>query len=85
MRQLFEDSDLRQLKVNLSNHQLFEQAELVNQGKLDIAAFVMEDDAQLLRTIMSQPGLDIFASTDLAGLVARYPWLSLGTIACRAL
>ena len=81
MRQLFEDSDLRQLKVNLSNHQLFEQAELVNQGKLDIAAFVIEDDAQLLRTIMSQPGLDIFAPTDLAGLVARYPWLSLGTIA----
>ena len=45
MRQLFDDADLRQLEVNFSYHELSEQAELVAQGKLDLAAFVMEEDA----------------------------------------
>jgi len=81
MRQLFEDQDLRGLDVRFSYHELPEQAELVSQGKLDLAAFVMEDDAELLHTIMRQGDLDIVAPSDLRGLVARYPWLSLGTIA----
>jgi TRAP-type uncharacterized transport system substrate-binding protein len=81
MRQLFEDQDLRGLDVHFSYHELPEQAVLVSQGKLDLAAFVMEDDAELLHTIMRQGDLDIVAPSDLRGLVARYPWLSLGTIA----
>ena len=81
VRTLFEDPDLRQLEVRLSHHELRDQAELVAQGKLDLAAFVMEEDAALLHTIMRQPGLDIVALDDLTGLIARLPWLSLGTIA----
>ena len=81
MRQLFDDADLRQLEVHFSYHELSEQAELVAQGKLDLAAFVMEEDAELLHTIMRQQGLDIVAPDDLKGLIARYSWLSLGTIA----
>ena len=81
MRQLFDDQDLRQLDVHFSYHELPEQAELVAQGKLDLAAFVMEEDAELLHTIMRQENLDIVAPGDLKGLIARYPWLSLGTIA----
>src|SRR5262249_17192181 len=38
MRQLFEDPDLQELDVRLSHHGLLEQAELVAQGKLDLAA-----------------------------------------------
>ena len=45
------------------------------------AAIVMEEDAELVHTIMRQGDLDIVAPSDLRGLVARYPWLSLGTIA----
>jgi hypothetical protein len=58
MRQLFED---RGLDVHFSYHELPEQAELVSQGKLNLAAFVMEDDAELLHTIMRQGDLDIVA------------------------
>jgi TRAP-type uncharacterized transport system substrate-binding protein len=81
MHQLFDDADLRQLGVHFSYHELSEQADLVGQGKLDVAAYVMEEDADLLRAVMRKPGLDIVAPNDLQGLVARYPWLSLGTIA----
>jgi uncharacterized protein len=73
MRQLFDDADMRQLGVHFSYRELSEQAELVAQGKLDLAAFVMEDDAELLHTIMRQQGLDIVALDDLKGLIARYP------------
>jgi TRAP-type uncharacterized transport system substrate-binding protein len=81
MRQLFEDRDLRGLDVHFSYHELPEQAELVSQGKLDLAGFVMEEDAELLHTIMRQWDLEIVSPSDLNGLVARYPWLSIGTIA----
>ena len=80
MRQLFDELDLRKLDVNLSNHDLREQARLVAEGKLDVAAFVMHEDAELLRTVIRQHSLDIVAPQDLQGIVARYRWLSLGRI-----
>ena len=80
MRQLFDDLDLRRLDVNLSYHDLREQARLVAESKLDLAAFVMQEDAELLRTIIRQHSLDIVAPRDLQGIVARYPWLGLGLI-----
>ena len=80
MQQLFEDSDLRELDARLSYHGLSEQAQLVAQGKLDLAAFVMQEDAEFLHTVIRQHGLDIVSPQDLQGLIARYPWLSLGTI-----
>ena len=81
MLQLFEDADLRQFEVRFSHHELAEQAELVAQGKLDLAAFVMQEDAEFLRSLIRQHGLDIVAPQDLQGLIARYPWLSFGRIA----
>lgn len=81
MRQLFDAPDLRQLGVHFSYHTLPEQAALVAQGKLDLAAVVMEDGAELLHDIMRRHDLDIVTLADLQGLIARYPWLSLGTIA----
>ena len=80
MHQLFEDADLRELDVHLSHHELPEQAQLVAQGKLDLAAFVMQEDAEFLHTVIRQHGLDIVSPQDLQGLIARYPWLSLGLI-----
>jgi TRAP transporter TAXI family solute receptor len=80
MHQLFEGSDLRELKVHLSHHELPEQAQLVAQGKLDLAAFVMQEDAEFLHTVIRQHALDIVSPRDLQGLIARYPWLSLGHI-----
>jgi TRAP-type uncharacterized transport system substrate-binding protein len=80
MKQLFEDQDLRELEVHLSNHELSEQAQLVAQGKLDLAAFVTEEDAEFLRSVINKYDLDIVSPQDLDGLIARHPWLSLGVI-----
>jgi TRAP-type uncharacterized transport system substrate-binding protein len=80
MRQLFEGPDLRELDVHLSNHQLTEQARRVAQGELDLAALVMQENAELIRDMIGQNGLDIVAPLDLEGVIARYPGLSLGTI-----
>jgi TRAP-type uncharacterized transport system substrate-binding protein len=80
MHQLFEDSDLRDLGAHLTNHGLRDQAELVAQGKLDLAAFVMPEETEFLYTVIRQYGLDIVSPDDIQGLIARYPWLSLGRI-----
>jgi TRAP-type uncharacterized transport system substrate-binding protein len=80
MQQLFADADLRDLDVHLSHHELSEQAQLVAQGKLDLAAFVMQENAAFLRTVIRQYNLDLVAPLDLQGLIARHPWLSLGRI-----
>jgi hypothetical protein len=80
LSQLFEDPDLRGLGVRLSYHEFPEQAELVGQGRLDLAAFVMQEDAELLRTLIHQYNLDIAGFRDLEGLVARHPWLGVGHI-----
>src|SRR6516225_4474416 len=78
--QLFADRDLRGLGVQLSYHELADQARLVGEGKLDLAAFVMEEDAELLRTVIDEYDLDIATFQDLEGLTTRYPWLGLGHI-----
>jgi TRAP-type uncharacterized transport system substrate-binding protein len=80
VQQLLADTDLRELDIRLSHHELPEQARLVAEGKLDLAAFVMQEDAEFLHTIVRQYNLDIVAPQDLQGLIARYPWLSLGLI-----
>ena len=80
LRQLFVDPDLRGLDVRLSYHELDDQARLVGQGKLDLAAVVMEENAALLRTVVNQYDLDTASFQDLEGLVARHPWPSLGHI-----
>jgi TRAP-type uncharacterized transport system substrate-binding protein len=80
MHQLFKDPDLRGLDVRMSNHDVQEQAQLVAEGKLDIAAMVMQENAELLHTIINQNGLDIVSPHDLVGLVGRFPWLSVGVI-----
>jgi TRAP-type uncharacterized transport system substrate-binding protein len=80
MQQLFADADLRALDVHLSHYELADQARLVAGGKLDLAAFVMQEDAEFLSAVIRQYDLDIVAPQDLQGLIARYPWLALGTI-----
>ena len=80
MQQLFGDRDLRDLDVRLSKHELSEQADLVAEGKLDLAAIVMQEDAEFLSTMIRQHALDIVAPEDIQGLIGRHPWLSLGQI-----
>jgi TRAP-type uncharacterized transport system substrate-binding protein len=77
---LLDDADLAGLKIRTSYHELEEQAQLVAQGSLDLAAYVMRDDAEFLRSIISRYGLDIIDLPDLPGLVGRHPWLGLGRV-----
>ena len=80
MHRVFNDPDLRGLDSHLSNHELNDQAELVAKGELDIAAFVMQEDAEFLHDVIRRYGLDIVSPGDLQGLIARHPWLRLGRI-----
>src|SRR6476619_1260841 len=45
-RLLLDDADLAGLNLRTSCHELEEQAQLVAQGSLDLAAYVMRDDAE---------------------------------------
>ena len=80
MRELFMMPDLELLNVKLSNHALTEQAELVADGKLDLAAMVMQEDAEFLRGLVQNYDLEIVAPDDLEGLLARQAWLGQGRI-----
>jgi len=80
MRQLLENSDLRGLDLKPSNHGLETQAELVRVGKLDLAAFVMNQNAELIRTLIDKYALEIVSPAEIEGLVAREKWLRLGKI-----
>ena len=80
MRQLLDNSDLKALALKPSNHGLEAQAELVRKGELDLAAFVMDENAELIRRLANADELVIVAPADIEGLVARDKWLRLGRI-----
>jgi hypothetical protein len=80
VRELFADSDLADLKINMLATDLEEQARSVSEGRLDLAAYVIKSDARFLGTIIRKYNLGIVELNDLSGLVGRYRWLSLGRI-----
>jgi TRAP-type uncharacterized transport system substrate-binding protein len=80
MQQLLENSDLGGLDLKPSNHDLEAQAGLVRDGQLDLAAFVMNENAELVRALANKYDLEIVAPADIEGLVARDKWLRLGRI-----
>jgi TRAP-type uncharacterized transport system substrate-binding protein len=80
MQQLLENSDLSGLGLKPSNHDVEGQARLVRDGQLDLAAFVMNENAELVRTLVNEYDLEIVAPADIEGLVARDKWLRLGRI-----
>jgi len=80
MQQLLENSDLSGLGLKPSNHDLEAQAALVRDGQLDVAASVMNESAEMVRTLANKYDLEIVAPADIEGLVARDKWLRLGRI-----
>ncbi len=80
MQHLLEDSDLASLGLTPSNHALAEQAELVHAGKLDLAAFVMNENAPLIRKLIEDEDLEIVAPPGIDGLTERDSWLRVGRI-----
>ena len=80
MQQLMENSDLSGLGLKASNHDLEAQAGLVRDGQLDLAASVMNENAEMVRTLANKYDLEIVAPADIEGLVSRDKWLRLGRI-----
>ena len=80
VQQLLQNSDLGGLGLKPSHHDLDDQAKLVRDGDLDLAAFVMNENAELIRTLANAYDLEIVAPSDIEGLVARDKWLRLGRI-----
>ena len=72
--------ELDGLDLKLTNHGLEAQAEFVRDGQLDLAAFVMNENAELIHTLATKYDLEIVAPTDIEGLAARYKWLRFGRI-----
>ena len=80
MQQLLQNSDLGGLDLKPSNHDVEAQAGLVRDGQLDLAAFVINENAPLVRTLAQKYDLEIVAPADIEGLVSRDKWLRLGRI-----
>lgn len=80
MQRLMENSDLGGLGLKPSNHELEDQAELVRDGQLDLAASVMNEKAELVRTLVNKYDLEIVAPADMEGLISRHKWMHIGRI-----
>ena len=80
MQQLLQNSDLGGLGLKPSNHDLDAQAALVRDGQLDLAASVMNETAELVRTLIDTYDLEIAAPADLEGLISRNKWMHIGRI-----
>jgi TRAP-type uncharacterized transport system substrate-binding protein len=80
VQRLMENSDLGSLGLKPSNHDLEAQAGLVRDGKLDLAASVMNEKAGLVRTLVNKYDLEIVAPADIEGLIARHRWMHTGRI-----
>ena len=67
MQQLLQNSDLAGLDLRPSNHDLEAQAGLVRDGQLDLAAFVMNENAEMVRALANKYDLEIVAPADIEG------------------
>ena len=80
MQHLLDNTDLKDLGLRPSNHGLEAQAALVQANQLDLAAFVMNENAELIRNLVEKYDLEIVSPPGIDGLAARDRWLRLGKI-----
>lgn len=78
--QLFSDPRLASLEIDFQNLGYQEQLDRLEDGSLDIAAFVISENAQLLKKNLSSRGFDLIAPRGIEGLLSRFPWLEAGEI-----
>jgi hypothetical protein len=80
VEQLFATHDLAGLGAVLSHHPNAEQLSMAARGELDLAVFVMDEDAAFVASAVRDRGLQI-AGFDHADVIARrYPFLRHGRI-----
>lgn len=79
-RQLFSARELAELGTRLETHTLAEQLDLAAKGELDLAMFVIDQDAPLVTRAVSELGLQVAGFARAEVLAGRVPHLSLGRI-----
>jgi TRAP-type uncharacterized transport system substrate-binding protein len=80
VRQVFEAHELAGLGVVLSNHPLAEQVELAQKGDLDLAVFVMDEDAAFIVSAVRDRGLEIVGLPHADVVARRFRYLRHGRI-----
>lgn len=77
---IFESRELAGLGVTLSHHGNAEQLELVEKGALDLAVFVMDEDAAFIVSAVRDRGLQIADLAHADVIARRFPFLRHGRI-----
>ena len=80
MQHLLENTDLKDLGLKPANYGLEAQAALVQANQLDLAAFVMNENAELIRNLIEKYDLEIVSPPGIDGLTERDRWLHVGKI-----
>ncbi len=78
---LFNAADFAALKITLEHHPLKQQTELAATGELDLAMFVMDEDAELIGEAVRDKGLQIVGFKHAEALARRFPFVHYGTLA----
>jgi hypothetical protein len=79
-RQIFASRELSGLGVVLSNHELAEQLDLAQKAELDLAVFVMDEDAALIEGAVRDRGLQIAGFPHADVVSRRFRFLRHGRI-----
>jgi hypothetical protein len=80
LRQIFALEDFRDLGAVLSTHPLAEQLDLAQRGELDLAVFVIDEDAALVGAAVRDRGLQIAGFVHADVVSRRFPFLHHGRI-----
>ncbi len=79
-KRLLGNADLVSLEIVLSHHSLQRQIELTVGGELDLALFVIDENADLIREAVREQGLQIVGLEHAKALARRLPYLHYDTL-----
>jgi hypothetical protein len=77
---IFDQPELKALRLTLSYHSLADQLDLAAKGELDLAVVVMDEDAALVKRAMTEQGLQLAGFTHVDVIARRIPHLRTGRI-----
>jgi TRAP-type uncharacterized transport system substrate-binding protein len=78
---LLSATDLSSLEIKLEHYALKQQAEMAATGELDLALFIIDEDADLIVEAVRDKGLQIVGLEHTEAIARRFPFVSYGTIA----
>lgn len=79
-RAILEADDFKSLGLRLQNHEIGAQLDLLQRGVLSLGVFVLDEDAQLIRTAVRERGLQLASFAHLDVIARQHPFLSHGRI-----